>query len=140
LSLPLLVIIVTVGIAATVLAVHLTGGSRRAKLSDIEQALNAFEADFPDLKAGDPVMTANGESAFLALADGRTGIVQSFGDGFFTRVVSPADIAEVRLREPAIVSIRFKDFTWTGGHFAFADPATAKATAARLGLAIDRSG
>jgi hypothetical protein len=138
-SLPLLVIIVTVGIAATVIAVHLTGGSRRAKLSDIDQALSAFAADFPDLKVGNSVMTENGESAFLTLADGRTGIVQSFGDGFFTRVVSPTDIAEIRLREPAIMSIRFKDFTWTGGHFVFADPATAKATAARLGLAIDRS-
>lgn len=138
-SLPLLAAIVVLGIAATVIAVHLTGGSRRATLSGLDQALSAFGADFPDLTVGNAVMTADGESAFLSLADGRTGIVQSFGDGFFTRVVSPADIAEIRLREPAIMSIRFKDFTWTGGHFAFTDPVAAKATAARLGFSVDRS-
>ncbi|MBX3578052.1 MAG: hypothetical protein KF723_12640 [Rhizobiaceae bacterium] len=138
-SLPLLAAIVVLGIAATVIAVHLTGGSHRATLSGFDQALGAFRTDFPDIEVGNAVMTANGESAFLDLADGRTGIVQSFGDGFFTRVVSPADIAEIRLREPAIVSIRFRDFTWTGGHFAFADPVTAKTTAARLGFRADRS-
>ena len=131
-SLPLLIVIVAVGIAATVFAVHLTGGSRKAILSDAEAARRAFGADFPDEVIGDIQLTTDGQSAFLALAGDRTGIVQNLGDGFFTRVVQPGDIAEIRLREPAIVSIRFKDFTWTGGHFHFIDPAIASSIAGRL--------
>lgn len=125
-SLPLLVIIVTIGIAATVIAVHMTGGSKKAALGNADEARQAFAADFPDENAGTIVLTENGQSAFLSLANGRTGIVQSLGDGFFTRIVSAKDVADVKVREPAIVSIRFKDFTWTGGHFAFADPQVAK--------------
>lgn len=131
-SLPLLVIIVTIGIAATVIAVHMTGGSKRAALENADEARQAFAADFPDETADTVVLTENGQSAFLPLADGRIGIVQSFGDGFFTRIVSANDVAEIKLREPAIVSIRFKDFTWTGGHFSFAEPRVAQDVASWL--------
>jgi hypothetical protein len=135
-SLPLLVIIVVVGIAATVIAVHMTGGSRKAALENVNDARRAFAADFPDEATSAVVLTEDGQSAFLPLAGGRIGIVQSFGDGFFTRIVAPKDVAEIKLREPAIVSIRFKDFTWTGGHFSFADAGAAKDIASRLTVGV----
>jgi len=124
-SLPILVVFVAIGIALTVAAVHFTGGSKSASISDDEHARQIFFADFPDERPGNVDLTLDRHSAFMPLKGGRTGIVQSLGDGFFTRIVSSADIATVRVREPAIVSIRFRDFTWTGGNFAFADRDTA---------------
>lgn len=126
-SLPILVAIVAVGIALTVAAVHWTGGSKIATITDGEHARQLFFADFPDERPGNADVTTDGRSAFMSLPGGRTGIVQSFGDGFFTRIVSSADIATIAVREPATVSIRFRDFTWTGGHFTFAERDVARA-------------
>lgn len=131
-SLPLLVVIVAVGIALTVAAVHFTGGSKTAGIDSAEQARQIFFADFPDERAGDVIVTTDRKSAFLTLNGGRTGIVQSFGDGFFTRIVKAADVAALSVREPGMVTIRFRDFTWTGGHFPFADMGTAQRVAAGL--------
>lgn len=47
-------------------------------------------------------------------------IVQTIGDRFLTRIVTPQDMSAETV-EPGILSIRFKDFTWPGGQFAFAD-------------------
>lgn len=118
-SLPILVALVAVGISLTVAAVHFTGGSTVSSIRDGGHALALFAADFPDEQPVEPVLTRDRHSAFMALPEGRIGIVQSFGDGFFTRIVSPADIAQARLREPATIFIRFRDFTWTGGNFTF---------------------
>lgn len=131
-SLPILVALVTVGIALTVAAVHFTGGSKTATVVDVEHARQLFFADFPDERPAATHVTADRKSAFLALSGDRTGIVQSFGDGFFTRIVSRGDVAQITVREPGIVSIRFRDFTWTGGHFRFTDMAVARTIAAEL--------
>lgn len=131
-SLPILVALVTVGIALTVAAVHFTGGSKTSAIASADHARQLFFSDFPDERAGATHVTADGKSAFLALPDSRTGIVQSFGDGFFTRIVSAGDIAQLTVREPGIVSIRFRDFTWTGGHFPFTDMAVARTIASTL--------
>lgn len=131
-SLMVLVVIVVVGIAATVAAVHLTGGSKRAVIADVQQVRDLFAADFPNERATAVTVTADRQSAFLMLPGGRVGVVQSMGDGFFTRIVAARDVAAIRLREPATVSIRFRDFTWTGGHFAFSDPESARTIARAL--------
>lgn len=131
-SLPLLVAIVVIGISLTVLAVHFTGGSKVASIDDADLARGIFARDFPDERPHSVVLTGDRQSAFLSLPGGRTGIVQSFGDGYFTRVAVPGDVAALAMRQPATVSIRFRDFTWTGGHFAFADAAAAAAVAQAL--------
>jgi len=131
-SLMVLVLIVVVGIAATVAAVHLTGGSKRAVITQAQQARDVFAADFPNERATSVIVTADGQSAFLILPNGRVGVVQSMGDGFFTRIVAARDVAAIRLREPAMVSIRFRDFTWTGGNFAFSDHQSAQIIARAL--------
>lgn len=131
-SLMVLVVIVVVGIAATVAAVHLTGGSKRAVIADVQQVRDLFAADFPNERATAVTVTADRQSAFLMLPGGRVGVVQSMGDGFFTRIVAARDVAAIRLREPATVSIRFRDFTWTGGHFAFSDAESARTIARAL--------
>ncbi|HHZ10126.1 MAG TPA: hypothetical protein GX405_15250 [Rhizobiales bacterium] len=131
-SLPLLVAIVVIGISLTVAAVHFTGGSKVARLAGVEEARRVFALDFPDETPSSVLITSDGRSAFLSLSGGRTGIVQSFGDGYFTRIATPGDVAALALGQPATVSVRFRDFTWTGGQFAFADAAAASAVARAL--------
>lgn len=120
-SLPLLVAIVVIGISVGVLAVHFTGGSKIATLVDGEHAARLLLADFPKEKPGKAHLTEDRQSAFMTLPNGRVGIVQAFGDGFFTRIITAGDIASLRLRDPATLSVRFRDFTWTGGHFHFGE-------------------
>lgn len=131
-SLPLLVAIVAVGITLIVVAVHFTGGSKPAVIADADHARSLLLADFPNEQTTRVELTADQRSAFIGLTGDRVGIVQSFGDGFFTRIVSAGDVATIKLREPATVSIRFRDFTWTGGHFIFSSPNAAAAIAAAL--------
>ena len=131
-SLPILVAIVAIGIALTVAAVHFTGGSKRAAIADAGQARQIFLADFPDERVGTVTVTTDRASAFLGLDSGRTGIVQSFGDGFFTRIVGAGDVASVTMQGPATVCLRFRDFTWRSADFRFAEKETALAVVAAL--------
>ncbi|TIV66005.1 MAG: hypothetical protein E5V86_10005 [Mesorhizobium sp.] len=76
-------------------------------------------------------LTADNHAAFLDLGPQRCGIVQSIGDCFLTRIVTPNDILALA-GEGNAVSLRLKDFTWKGGRFAFANEADARAVAAAL--------
>jgi hypothetical protein len=131
-GLPLLVAIVVVGITMTVLAVHFTGGSKRAALAGEDHAREIFRAEHPDLLTGTVAVTKDGQSAFLALPGDAIGVVHVLGDGYLTRIFSRKDVGRAAFAEPATVSIRFRDFTWTGGHFTFADATAAKWLAAAL--------
>ena len=135
-SLPLLVAMVVAGIGAIVAAIHLTGGTRRVRLGDAEHAAGRFREDFPEEQVGEVRLTAPGDAAFLDLAGGRLGLVQSFGDRFLTRIVTPADIIGCRRIGEGAVSMRLADFTLTGGIYTFADPRDADAVAARLGAGL----
>ncbi len=135
-SLPLLAAIVVVGIAAVVYAVHRTGGSRVAALSDAEHAKRRFREDFPEIEVGNAVLTENGWTAFLELGEGRTGVVSSVGGRFLTRIVTDADITELEPSGERTLVIRFRDFTWRGGGFVFAAPQDAQQVAAMLRSAV----
>jgi len=130
-SLPVLVVLVVVGIALSVAAVHFTGGTTTATLANAEQALARFAEDFPDEKPRTVWLTVDRHSAFLELAPQRCAIVQSIGDCFLTRIVTPHDIRALA-SEGNVVSFKLNDFTWKGGRFAFADDAGARAVAAVL--------
>lgn len=133
-SLPILVALVVVGITAAVLAVHLTGGSKRSVIDDADHAAKLFLADFPNEQPGRALLTTERQSAFMDLAGERIGIVQAFGDGYFTRIVTAGDVASVHVQDPAVMTVRFRDFTWTGGHFRFGERAVAEALAISLGM------
>lgn len=130
-SLPVLVVLVAFGIALSVAAVHFTGGTTTATLAGADQALARFAEDFPDEKPGAVRLTADNHAAFLDLGPRRCGIVQSMGDCFLTRIVTPNDILALA-EEGKAVSLRLKDFTWKGGRFVFANEADARAVAATL--------
>ena len=130
-SLPVLVVLVVFGIALSVASVHFTGGTTTATLGGADHALARFAEDFPDERPGAVRLTADSHAAFLDLGPQRCGIVQSIGDCFLTRIVTPHDILALT-REGNAVSLRLDDFTWKGGSFVFADEAGALAVAAAL--------
>ena len=119
-SLPVLVVLVVVGIAAIVLAVHLTGGTRNALLVDEAAARTRFAVDHPREQPKRACLTATGDAAFLELHGGRTGIVRSFGGHFLTRVVTASDVARLERAAAASLVVVARDFTWRGGRFDFA--------------------
>ena len=131
-SLPVLVVLVVVGIAAIVLAVHLTGGTRTASLADAAAARARFVMDHPREQPGRASLTAAGEAAFLELDGGRTGIVRSFGGHFLTRIVTASDVARLERASATSLVILARDFTWRGGRFDFASAADADRIAERL--------
>ncbi len=138
-GLGLLVAMVAVGVSGVVLIVHLTGGSRRARLDGDAMVRARFAQDFPDLAASAVYLTKEGDAAFLQLDDGRTGIVASIGDRFLTRVVGAADLAAAPRADGTVLHFRLRDFTWKGGAFTFAGEDEARAVrqllAARRGMA-----
>ncbi len=131
-SLPVLVAIVVVGIAAVIAAVHLSGGSAKARLSGADQALERFAAAFPDITARAVFLTEGGEAAFLLLDNDAVGIVHGIGDKFLTRIVVNADVEGLRALDDRTVSLRLRDFTWRGGDFRFADTEAVGAVMATL--------
>ena len=131
-SLPLLVAMVVVGIAAIVLSVHLTGGTRNTVLPDAQAARQRFAVDFPGERTGAVVLSSDRGAAFLELSGERTGIVQAFGGHFLTRIVTPADILRVEPAGSAALHLTLKDYTWRGGRFEFADQGEAWRLAGRL--------
>lgn len=125
-SLPLLVIIVAFGIAAVVIAVHLTGGSQVASLNDESAARVRFALDYPDVPVQHVWLTSDRKAAILELADGRAGLVHATGGKFLTRLVGPPDLAGAPRASGGRLMLRLRDFTWPGGIFEFADAADAQ--------------
>lgn len=131
-SLPLLASIVVIGIAIVVFAVHRTGGSKVAMLADADEARRRFAEDYPDVPTGNVLLTENGQAAFIDLGEGKTGIVKSIGGRFLTRIVVSADVEAIRQENENDLKIRFRDFTWRGGEFVFAEPGDARKVTAML--------
>lgn len=131
-SLAVLVIMVAVGIASVVAAVHWTGGTVTMKIDGSENALTLFAVDYPAERPVEVWLTEDGEAAFIDLGTNGMGIVAAMGDRFLTRVAGPGDIREISRPDGLSVQFDFADFTWRGGRFVFADTAEADAVASRL--------
>lgn len=130
-SLPVLAALVVGGIGFIVLVIHLSGGTRNARLSGIDAAIARFAEDFPEEGAGRVILASDGSAAFLALANGRTGIVQAFGNRFLTRIHRPGEDHVDRASDTGL-TIATGEFAWTGGRYAFANAAERDFVAARL--------
>ena len=130
-SLPVLAVLVVLGIAGIVLGIHATGGTVNARFADASAALARFAEDFPEETVGGVILTAHGSAAFVALAGGRTGIVQAIGDRFLTRIHTPGEDFVTPLG-PTGLAIRTGDFTWRGARHAFASAAARDRVAGRL--------
>jgi hypothetical protein len=131
-SLPVLAILVVVGIALIVLAIHLTGGSRAALMDGEDHARAVFAADHPNLRVHRVDITADRRSAFLHLDPGRSGLVHAMGLKFLTRVFAPGEIGSVERDGDRALLVRLGDFTFDGGRFEFASKETADAVSRLL--------
>lgn len=131
-SLALLAVMVVFGVSGVVLLVHLTGGSKPALLADEAAAQARFATDYPDIPVRSVHLTAAREAAFLALGDGRVGIVKAVGGKFLTRVVSARDLAGAPRTNGTTILLRIRDFTWPGGVFTFAVDGEARTVEAML--------
>ncbi|MBK8456751.1 MAG: hypothetical protein IPL47_06295 [Phyllobacteriaceae bacterium] len=130
-SLPVLVALVVGGISAIVVLLHLTGGTRDARLADAEAARARFAADFLEETAERIVLAGDGNAAFLVLSGGRTGIVQAFGDRYLTRIHAPGE-DDIAPKGEADLALSTHEFAWRGGTYRFASAAERDAVAARL--------
>lgn len=138
-SLGLLAVMVVFGVSGVVLLVHLTGGSRRARLEDEAAARARFAIDYPDLAIVAAYRTQDGDAAFLALEGGRAGIVAAVGDRFLTRIAGAHDLAGTPRVTGATLTLRLGDFTWPGGAFTFAGEGEARAVAALFAVPGQRT-
>jgi ferric-dicitrate binding protein FerR (iron transport regulator) len=136
-SLPVLVVVVAIGIAMVVLAVHLTGGSVPAEFGDADQAAKRFAVDFPEAEVRRAFVSRDRRDVVLELADGHVGLVHAIGKMALTRFVAAGEMAaHVSGDDPRKVDLDTGDFTWPRAHFEFEDRETASEVA---GLFADRT-
>lgn len=136
-SLPILLIMVVVGVSAVGLAVHLSGGSRNARLAGEDAARARYGEDFPDDKVERVIMASGCEGAILRLAGGAVGIVHCFGDRFVTRRLVPGATPEIRVDGPRGFSLLLYEYTWPKVQFRFDDGGAMRQALAALGVADD---
>jgi hypothetical protein len=106
-----LAVMVVAGLALVIGAVHVSGLSRQALVSEAEQARARFLVDFPDEATGEVVVSADGKAAFIALPGGRTGLVHAIGDRFLTRILEPGMVRAVRREGDGGLTLMLEDFT-----------------------------
>ena len=98
--------------------VHLTGGSRRAKLVSCEQAVSLFLQDFPSSKIERVVLSKDRHMAILQLANEEViGLVTALGSKFITRRISEDMQVDVSQKSEDALVISLKDFTLPGLEF-----------------------
>lgn len=126
-NLVVLAVLVIGGIALVVLAVHRTGGSLAHTFAGTAEAEEAFARDHPNRDILETHLADDRTIAFMKLdAPGRVGLVQVFGRHWMTRDMSVADLVAPVLVEGSAITLRTRDFTWKGGTFTFAHPASAR--------------
>lgn len=118
-SIGLLVMIVAIGIGLVVAAVHYSGGSLKADDRDPGTAILEFGRAYPTEAIRSVILTADGNAAFLRLADGRTGFLQTMGKHYVARIIDPAYVVAMPLDEGHGMNLRFRESTLKGGDYRF---------------------
>lgn len=118
-SLGALVFVVVIGIGLVVAAVHYSGGSRQAAERDTGGAILEFGRAFPTEAIRSVILTADGNAAFLRLADDRTGFLQSMGKHYVARIIDPGQITASPLPSGLGMKILFRESTLKGGDYRF---------------------
>ncbi len=106
-----LAIMVAIGLALVIGAVHLSGLSRPARLADVDQARARFLLDYPDETVGEIVLGKDGNAAFISLSQGRIGLVHAMGDRFVTRILERRVVRAVERDGGEAVVLKLDDFT-----------------------------
>jgi hypothetical protein len=128
--------VVVCGIAAIVLAVHLTGGTTVAHFATDADARDRFLIDFPEAGVEAVHMSANRRDAVLELADGHLGVVHAMGSNYLTRYVHAREM--LAGADGAKLKVVTRDLTWPRAEVTFEDTETAARVAALFGGTEDR--
>lgn len=117
--LEMLAIMVVLGLALAIGAVHLSGLSHPAHIEDATQAAARFGEDFPERNVMDCLITEDRRAAFLKLEGGGIGLVAAMGDRFITRLLDGAAMAGHTRPQPDEIDLEFRDFTYPSGAYGF---------------------
>lgn len=118
-SIGLLVMVVVLGIGLVVAAVHYSGGSRKTDNRDPGTAILEFGRAYPTEAIRSVILTDDGDTAFLRLADGRTGFLQSMGKHYVARIIDPAYVRATPLEQGHGMTLLFRESTLKGGDYRF---------------------
>ncbi|PWW04186.1 hypothetical protein DFR52_101878 [Hoeflea marina] len=118
-SLGLLVMVVVLGIGLVVAAVHYSGGSLARDDRDPGTAILEFGRAYPTEAIRSVILTETGDAAFLRLADGRTGFLQTMGKHYVARIIDPAYVTAKPLDRGHGMTIMFRESTLKGGDYRF---------------------
>lgn len=134
-------------LAAAGLAILLLMKRRAAKadgtaMDDAGTAIVAFGRAYPSLPIRDVVLTQGRGSAFLRLADGRVGFVQTTGRNVLARLLAPGSASATAGGDERTLIVDFREAPMPGGAFTFASPSDAAEVSLWLveGLAMDHRG
>lgn len=131
--LTVLVAMVTIGVSLVVLAVHVSGGTRVARLHSADDARTRFAVDHPDAEMGRCLLSADGRDAVIELADGTIGFVHAVGSKFLTRHALRGEIrGSTGHDDPAKLVLATGDFTWPRATVSFESAAEASEAAALI--------
>ena len=131
-SLPILVAVVGIGIAAIVIAVHLMGGTVVAEFTSPDEAIVRFRIDYPEANVAACHISRNRRDAVLELADGHVGLVHAIGSKYLTRSIRGGEMA-TRATGKGTVEIDTHDITWPRARMEFEDQETARKVAELIG-------
>ncbi|WP_136657180.1 hypothetical protein [Nitratireductor sp. XY-223] len=89
-------------------------------MADTGSAIVTFSRAFPELPVRNVVMTKDGHSAFLRLADGRVGFVEHTALHAAARLLEPRELAVGPSSDTRTVNVAFPGAAGGNGHFEFA--------------------
>ena len=114
----LILIIALTAMATLAALLHQLGYSKRATLTDTVQARELFEKENPESVVDRAVLSRDGLTALFILRGGgpSLGLIQSVGDDFLTRILSPGQITSVDKAPDNTLNIIFSDFTYPRAH------------------------
>lgn len=131
-SLWLLLVAAVAGISILLFVSRRRGGPPTEEAGDAGLAIMEFGRAFPEEPVRDIVMTADGKSAFLRLADGKMGFIHAMGRHYVTHLIPPGGVeVEGPTGECGLV-VRFRQSSFRGGTFVFARPEEAAEVAVWL--------
>jgi hypothetical protein len=134
-SLAILVPMVIAGVTLIVALIHWSGLSTRAEIASASVARERFLLDYPKAGIFRVDLTADGRAAFLALGDGTTGLVETFGDRMVTEMLGRGNVAFAYAEGPRLI-VQGKDYTWKGGSYRLSGDEIAARIARSLQAAV----
>ena len=109
--LEILGLMVVVGLALVIGAVHLSGGSEKPKPMNERDVIHRFRVDFPAFAATRVVLVDAGNIAFLfAGSDNAIGLVEQMGRHRLTRLLDQRSLKGLE-KEDSLVRMWFQDVT-----------------------------